>query len=352
MYIARSGVGYVTFWPEAPHFNDISMYVFASMACAGMTMVVSYLLPNFKGLGITRLAYWIIAALGLALAPMYWLVFNLSSTIILFRLYAIFTLVVCFAAPISMAFIRGDRVSTWASISLLGVIGCFAAQVVSFYEATPIDGWGVVSAVSWMFAAMGLFAAAFGKYQYGHTVLGDQINMKEEVDGLTGLLNAKGFEQSMSLTVLAAGQKRDLSPVITLMMCRLPSIERQEFDSYGKTASNQAEIRLAAAIKHALSETAVVARVQRGCMVIFLAERVTPKIVEASATKIISDVLNAEDLPNFVSDLGLQILIGQVPSHRLSSGVFQALHAYGEAHEYENKTIHWVELSTTTKPVR
>jgi hypothetical protein len=41
-----------------------------------------------------------------------------------------------------------------------------------------------------------------------------------------------------------------------------------------------------------------------------------------------------------------------VPSHRLSSGVFQALHAYGEAHEYENRTIHWVELSTTTKPVR
>ena len=156
----------------------------------------------------------------------------------------------------------------------------------------------------------------------------------------------------MSLTVLAAGQKRDLAPVITLMMCRLPSIERQEFDSYGKTVSNQAEVRLASAIKHALPETSVVARVQRGCLVIFITERVTPKIVEAAATKIISDVLNAEDLPNFVSDLGLQILIGQVPSHRLSSGVFQALHAYGEAHEYENRTIHWVELSTTTKPIR
>ena len=75
-------------------------------------------------------------------------------------------------------------------------------------------------------------------------------------------------------------------------------------------------------------------------------------MVESSATKIISSVLNAEDLPNFVSDLGLQILIGQVPSHRLSTGTFQALHAYGEAHEYENKTIHWVELSSVTKPGR
>ena len=352
MYVARSGVGFISFWPGFSEFNNVGLYFFATLSAAGMTIVISYLMPTFKGARLTRGFYLGWASLGLLLAFLFWLVFSLPTTVTIFRVYSLSTMLLCFAGPLVLAFGRGDRVSTWVSIALLGLMACTAAQVYSMYLSTPIDAWGVVSAVGWMFAAMGLFAAAFGRYQYGHTALGDQINLKDELDHLTGLLNAKGFEQSMSLTVLAAGQKRDLAPVITLMMCRLPSIERQEFDSYGKTVSNQAEVRLASAIKHALPETSVVARVQRGCLVIFITERVTPKIVEAAATKIISDVLNAEDLPNFVSDLGLQILIGQVPSHRLSSGVFQALHAYGEAHEYENRTIHWVELSTTTKPIR
>lgn len=352
MYVARSGVGFISFWPGFSEFNNVGVYFFATLSAAGMTIVISYLMPTFKGARLTRGFYLGWASLGLLLAFLFWLVLSLPTTVTIFRVYSLSTMLLCFAGPLVLAFGRGDRVSTWVSIALLGLMACTAAQVYSMYLSTPIDAWGVVSAVGWMFAAMGLFAAAFGRYQYGHTALGDQINLKDELDHLTGLLNAKGFEQSMSLTVLAAGQKRDLAPVITLMMCRLPSIERQEFDSYGKTVSNQAEVRLASAIKHALPETSVVARVQRGCLVIFITERVTPKIVEAAATKIISDVLNAEDLPNFVSDLGLQILIGQVPSHRLSSGVFQALHAYGEAHEYENRTIHWVELSTTTKPIR
>lgn len=352
MYVARSGVGFISFWPGFSEFNNVGLYFFATLSAAGMTIVISYLMPTFKGARLTRGFYLGWASLGLLLAFLFWLVFSLPTTVTIFRVYSLSTMLLCFVGPLVLAFGRGDRVSTWVSIALLGLMACTAAQVYSMYLSTPIDAWGVVSAVGWMFAAMGLFAAAFGRYQYGHTALGDQINLKDELDHLTGLLNAKGFEQSMSLTVLAAGQKRDLAPVITLMMCRLPSIERQEFDSYGKTVSNQAEVRLASAIKHALPETSVVARVQRGCLVIFITERVTPKIVEAAATKIISDVLNAEDLPNFVSDLGLQILIGQVPSHRLSSGVFQALHAYGEAHEYENRTIHWVELSTTTKPIR
>ena len=352
MYVARSGVGFISFWPGFSEFNNVGLYFFATLSAAGTTIVISYLMPTFKGARLTRGFYLGWASLGLLLAFLFWLVLSLPTTVTIFRVYSLSTMLLCFAGPLVLAFGRGDRVSTWVSIALLGLMACTAAQVYSMYLSTPIDAWGVVSAVGWMFAAMGLFAAAFGRYQYGHTALGDQINLKDELDHLTGLLNAKGFEQSMSLTVLAAGQKRDLAPVITLMMCRLPSIERQEFDSYGKTVSNQAEVRLASAIKHALPETSVVARVQRGCLVIFITERVTPKIVEAAATKIISDVLNAEDLPNFVSDLGLQILIGQVPSHRLSSGVFQALHAYGEAHEYENRTIHWVELSTTTKPIR
>lgn len=352
MYVARSGVGFISFWPGFSEFNNVGLYFFATLSAAGMTIVISYLMPTFKGARLTRGFYLGWASLGLLLAFLFWLVLSLPTTVTIFRVYSVSTMLLCFVGPLVLAFGRGDRVSTWVSIALLGLMACTAAQVYSMYLSTPIDAWGVVSAVGWMFAAMGLFAAAFGRYQYGHTALGDQINLKDELDHLTGLLNAKGFEQSMSLTVLAAGQKRDLAPVITLMMCRLPSIERQEFDSYGKTVSNQAEVRLASAIKHALPETSVVARVQRGCLVIFITERVTPKIVEAAATKIISDVLNAEDLPNFVSDLGLQILIGQVPSHRLSSGVFQALHAYGEAHEYENRTIHWVELSTTTKPIR
>lgn len=352
LYVARSGVGYISFWPGFSEFNNVGVHFFATLSAAAMTIVISYLMPTFKGVKLARLFYNFWAALGLCLAFAFWLVFSFSSTVTLFRIYSVSTMLICFIGPVFLTFARGDRVSSWVSIALLGLMACTAAQVYSMYLATPIDAWGVVSSVGWMFAAMGLFAAAFGKYQYGHTALGDQINLKDELDHLTGLLNAKGFEQSMSLTVLAAGQKRDLAPIITLMMCRLPSIERQEFDSYGKTVSNQAEVRLASSIKHALPETSVVARVQRGCLVIFVTERVTPKIVEAAATKIISDVLNAEDLPNFVSDLGLQILIGQVPSHRLSSGVFQALHAYGEAHEYENRTIHWVELSTTTKPVR
>ena len=352
MYVARSGVGFISFWPGFSEFNNVGVYFFATLSAAGMTIVISYLMPTFKGARLTRGFYLGWASLGLLLAFLFWLVLSLPTTVTIFRVYSLSTMLLCFVGPLVLAFGRGDRVSTWVSIALLGLMACTAAQVYSMYLSTPIDAWGVVSAVGWMFAAMGLFAAAFGRYQYGHTALGDQINLKDELDHLTGLLNAKGFEQSMSLTVLAAGQKRDLAPVITLMMCRLPSIERQEFDSYGKTVSNQAEVRLASAIKHALPETSVVARVQRGCLVIFITERVTPKIVEAAATKIISDVLNAEDLPNFVSDLGLQILIGQVPSHRLSSGVFQALHAYGEAHEYENRTIHWVELSTTTKPIR
>ena len=352
MYVARSGVGFISFWPGFSQFNNVGLYFFATLSAAGMTIVISYLMPTFKGARLTRGFYLGWASLGLLLAFLFWLVLSLPTTVTIFRVYSLSTMLLCFVGPLVLAFGRGDRVSTWVSIALLGLMACTAAQVYSMYLSTPIDAWGVVSAVGWMFAAMGLFAAAFGRYQYGHTALGDQINLKDELDHLTGLLNAKGFEQSMSLTVLAAGQKRDLAPVITLMMCRLPSIERQEFDSYGKTVSNQAEVRLASAIKHALPETSVVARVQRGCLVIFITERVTPKIVEAAATKIISDVLNAEDLPNFVSDLGLQILIGQVPSHRLSSGVFQALHAYGEAHEYENRTIHWVELSTTTKPIR
>ena len=352
MYVARSGVGFISFWPGFSEFNNVGLYFFATLSVAGMTIVISYLMPTFKGARLTRGFYLGWASLGLLLAFLFWLVLSLPTTVTIFRVYSLSTMLLCFVGPLVLAFGRGDRVSTWVSIALLGLMACTAAQVYSMYLSTPIDAWGVVSAVGWMFAAMGLFAAAFGRYQYGHTALGDQINLKDELDHLTGLLNAKGFEQSMSLTVLAAGQKRDLAPVITLMMCRLPSIERQEFDSYGKTVSNQAEVRLASAIKHALPETSVVARVQRGCLVIFITERVTPKIVEAAATKIISDVLNAEDLPNFVSDLGLQILIGQVPSHRLSSGVFQALHAYGEAHEYENRTIHWVELSTTTKPIR
>lgn len=352
LYVARSGVGFISFWPGFAAFNNVGMYFFATLSLAGMVIVISYLMPTFKGVKLARLFYGFWALLGLLLAFAFWLILSYSATITLFRVYAIITMTICFIGPMFLAFARGDRVSSWVSVALLGLVACTAAQVYSMYLSTPMDAWGIVSAVGWMFAAMGLFAAAFGKYQYGHTALGDQINLKDELDHLTGLLNAKGFEQSMSLTVLAAGQKRDLAPVITLMMCRLPSIERQEFDSYGKTVSNQAEVRLASAIKHALPETSVVARVQRGCLVIFITERVTPKIVEAAATKIISDVLNAEDLPNFVSDLGLQILIGQVPSHRLSSGVFQALHAYGEAHEYENRTIHWVELSTTTKPIR
>ena len=352
MYVARSGVGFISFWPGFASFTNVGMHFFATLSSAGMVIVISYLMPTFKGVKLTRYFYWLWAFLGLVLAFLFWLAFSFSTTVWLFRAYTVTTMLMCFVGPLFLAIAKGDRVSTWVSIALLGLMACTGAQVYSMYLSTPMDAWGIVSAVGWMFAAMGLFAAAFGKYQYGHTVLGDQINLKDELDHLTGLLNAKGFEQSMSLTVLAAGQKRDLAPVITLMMCRLPSIERQEFDSYGKTVSNQAEVRLASAIKHALPETSVVARVQRGCLVIFITERVTPKMVEAAATKIISDVLNAEDLPNFVSDLGLQILVGQVPSHRLSSGVFQALHAYGEAHEYENRTIHWVELSTTTKPVR
>jgi GGDEF domain-containing protein len=352
MYVARSGVGLISFWPGFASFNNVGIYFFATLSAAAMTLVISYLMPNFKGVKLTRLFYGVWALLGLVLAFAFWLALSYASTVTLFRVYSVSTMALCFIGPVFLTFARGDRVSSWVSVALLGLMACTAAQVYSMYLATPIDAWGIASSVGWMFAAMGLFAAAFGKYQYGHTVLGDQINLKDERDHLTGLLNAKGFEQSMSLTVLAAGQKRDLAPIITLMMCRLPSIERQEFDSYGKTVSNQAEVRLASSIKHALPETSVVARVQRGCLVIFVTERVTPKIVEAAATKIISDVLNAEDLPNFVSELGLQILVGQVPSHRLSSGVFQALHAYGEAHEYENKTIHWVELSSTTKPVR
>ncbi len=352
MYIARGGVGYISFWPGFAQFNTVSLYFFATLSAASMTMVISYLLPTFKGVKLARLFYAAWACLGLVCAFLFWLVLSFPATVWLFRIYSILTLLVCFVLPLTLAFGRSDRVSTWVSIALLGLMACSGAQIYGMYLSTPVDAWGITSAVGWTFAAMGLFAAAFGKYQYGHTALGDQINLKDELDHLTGLLNAKGFEQSMSLTVLAAGQKRELAPIITLMMCRLPSIERQEFDSYGKTVSNQAEVRLASAIKHALPETSVVARVQRGCMVIFITERVTPKIVEAAATKIISDVLNAEDLPNFVSELGMQILVGQVPSHRLSSGVFQALHAYGEAHEYENKTIHWVELSSTTKPIR
>lgn len=352
LYVARSGVGFISFWPSFASFNNVGMYFFATLSSAGMVMVISYLMPTFKGVKLLRFFYWFWAFVGLVLAFLFWLVLGFPSTVWLFRTYAITTMLMCFVGPLFLAIARGDRVSTWVSTALLGLMACTGAQVYSMYLSTPMDAWGIASAVGWMFATMGLFAAAFGKYQYGHTALGDQINLKDELDHLTGLLNAKGFEQSMSLTVLAAGQKRDLAPVITLLMCRLPSVERQEFDSYGKTVSNQAEVRLAAAIKHALPETSVVARVQRGCLVIFITERVTPKIVEAAATKIISDVLNAEDLPNFVSDLGLQVLIGQVPSHRLSSGVFQALHAYGEAHEYESRTIHWVELSTTTKPVR
>ncbi|MFI0546800.1 MAG: 7TM-DISM domain-containing protein [Brachymonas sp.] len=352
LYVARSGVGFISFWPGFAEFNNVALYFFATISAVSMTVVISYLLPNFHGVKLMRWSYIGWSILGLVAAFSFWLGLGYATTVWVFRTYAAMTLLFCFALPLFLAFWRGDRVSTWVSASLLGLMACAGAQIYSMYLATPMDTWGIASSVGWMFAAMGLFAAAFGKYQYGHTVLGDQINLKDERDHLTGLLNAKGFEQSMSLTVLAAGQKRDLAPIITLMMCRLPSIERQEFDSYGKTVSNQAEVRLASSIKHALPETSVVARVQRGCLVIFVTERVTPKIVEAAATKIISDVLNAEDLPNFVSELGLQILVGQVPSHRLSSGVFQALHAYGEAHEYENKTIHWVELSSTTKPVR
>lgn len=213
---------------------------------------------------LTRYFYWGWAFLGLVLAFLFWLAFSFSTTVWLFRAYTVTTMLMCFVGPLFLAIAKGDRVSTWVSIALLGLMACTSAQVYSMYLSTPMDAWGIVSAVGWMFAAMGLFAAAFVvKYQYGHTVLGDQINLKDELDHLTGLLNAKGFEQSMSLTVLAAGQKRDLAPVITLMMCRLPSIERQEFDSYGKTVSNQAEVRLASAIKHAarnLGRGAVITR--------------------------------------------------------------------------------------------
>lgn len=351
-YIARSGVGFITVWPNAPSFNDISTSFSLIWTAVFLLMAVSYLAPIFKGGNLLRIVYGAVAFLGalLAIACWFWLPTPLSNTLTLVYIGLVFLM--CFGLSAFMALVRGDRVLTWVSMSLLAVLLSFVTQVYSHYVLTPTDVWGVVSGVAWTAAALGLFSASYGKYQFGHTALGDQISYNEELDGLTGLLNAKGFEQSMALTVLAAGQKRNLAPVITLMMCRLPPVERQDFDTYGKTVSNQAEVRLASAIKHSLSETAVVARVQRGCMVAFVTERVTAKVVESSATKIISSVLNAEDLPNFVSDLGLQILIGQVPSHRLSTGTFQALHAYGEAHEYENKTIHWVELSSVTKPGR
>ena len=351
-YIARSGVGFISVWPNAPSFNDISSNFFLTWTAVFLLMAVSYLAPNFKGGNLLRVGFGIVAALGAILAVAIWLWLSAPLGSILTLVYLGLVFLMCFGLSAFMALARGDRVLTWVSMSLLAVVVAFVAQVYSHYVLTPTDVWGVVSGVAWTAAALGLFSASYGKYQFGHTALGDQISYNEELDGLTGLLNAKGFEQSMSLTVLAAGQKRNLAPVITLLMCRLPPVERQDFDTYGKTVSNQAEVRLASAIKHSLSETAVVARVQRGCMVAFLTERVTAKVVESSATKIISSVLNAEDLPNFVSDLGLQILIGQVPSHRLSTGTFQALHAYGEAHEYENKTIHWVELSSVTKPGR
>lgn len=351
-YIARSGVGFISVWPNAPSFNDISSNFFLTWTAVFLLMAVSYLAPNFKGGNLLRVGFGIVAALGGVLAVAIWLWLSAPLGSILTLVYLGLVFFMCFGLSAFMALARGDRVLTWVSMSLLAVVAAFVAQVYSHYVLTPTDVWGVVSGVAWTAAALGLFSASYGKYQFGHTALGDQISYNEELDGLTGLLNAKGFEQSMSLTVLAAGQKRNLAPVITLLMCRLPPVERQDFDTYGKTVSNQAEVRLASAIKHSLSETAVVARVQRGCMVAFLTERVTAKVVESSATKIISSVLNAEDLPNFVSDLGLQILIGQVPSHRLSTGTFQALHAYGEAHEYENKTIHWVELSSVTKPGR
>ena len=351
-YIARSGVGFITVWPNAPSFNDISSNFFLIWTAVFLLMAVSYLAPIFKGGNLLRLVYGAVALLGSLLAIACWLWLPAPQSNVLTLVYIGLVFLMCFGLSAFMALARGDRVLTWVSMSLLAVVVAFAAQVYSHYVLTPTDVWGVVSGVAWTAAALGLFSASYGKYQYGHTALGDQISYNEELDGLTGLLNAKGFEQSMSLTVLAAGQKRNLAPVITLIMCRLPPVERQDFDTYGKTVSNQAEVRLASAIKHSLSETAVVARVQRGCMVAFVTERVTAKVVESSATKIISSVLNAEDLPNFVSDLGLQILIGQVPSHRLSTGTFQALHAYGEAHEYENKTIHWVELSSVTKPGR
>ena len=351
-YIARSGVGFTSFWPSMPSFNDISSSFFLIWTAACLIMVVTYLAPTFKGGKLFRVLFSVVALIGAGLALACWFWLPAAEANLFTLVYVGLVFLLCFGLSAFMALARGDRVSTWVSMSLIAVIFAFAAQAYSHYILTPPDVWGVVSGVVWTVASLGLFSASYGKYQFGHTALGDQISYNEELDGLTGLLNAKGFEQSMSLTVLAAGQKRNLAPVITLLMCRLQPGERQDFDTYGKTVSNQAEVRLASAIKHSLSETAVVARVQRGCIVAFLTERVTAKVVESSATKIISSVLNAEDLPNFVSDLGLQILIGQVPSHRLSTGTFQALHAYGEAHEYENKTIHWVELSSVTKPGR
>ena len=106
-----------------------------------MTIVISYLMPTFKGARLTRGFYLGWASLGLLLAFLFWLVFSLPTTVTIFRVYSLSTMLLCFVGPLVLAFGRGDRVSTWVSIALLGLMACTAAQVYSMYLSTPIDAY-------------------------------------------------------------------------------------------------------------------------------------------------------------------------------------------------------------------
>lgn len=352
LYMARSGVGHFGFWSNSLRFNDIAMVLFASLTSVSLLMVVAHLLPTFRSVRKVRMLYRVMAGLGLVLAALIVLVLDYATAIVIYRFYVVPVLLLCLVPPMIFIVMRGDRASVWVASAMGLIVISGLAQTYSDIVAEPDDIWGVTAAVTLSIAIMVFLGGAVGKYQYGSSVMGEHFRIHDFVDGLTGLLNSKGFENKLSLTVLAAGTgPRKVPPVITVMMFRLPTLERQEFQNFGKTISNQIEVRLAAVIKQALPETSVLARVQTGCMTAFITERMTSKSIEAMATKVLSDGLNARDLPNFVSELGMQILIGQVPRPRLSPGVYQALHSFGEVHETSSKAIHWVELSiTSTSP--
>lgn len=350
LYFVRTGVGLIGIWTDHLAFNNSALVFFGSLTGSSLVMVVSYLIASFRGIRLARFVYRIVAALGLLLALLSLTVLSYPVANALFRIQMGVVMLLCLVVPAILAFAKGDRVASWVSMAIMAIVVSTGAQTYSYYLVEPSDIWGVVSAVSWVVAILGLFAAAYGKFQYGFTALGDRLHVNAQLDQLTGLQNSKGFEQSLSLAVLAAGQRRDLAPVFTVLMCRLPVIEHQESEEYGQTISNSVEVRLAASIKQTLPETSSIARVQRGCFTALVTERVNAKFMENAATKIVSDVLNADDLPNFVSELGLQVIISQVPSYRINPAVFQALHSFGEAQEESKKTIHWVDLMVSSKP--
>ncbi|MCJ0762792.1 diguanylate cyclase domain-containing protein [Variovorax terrae] len=306
--VANNGYGDIYLWPWMPELDDPAK-PFVSMLLSCLLVPLVALVLNAD---VHKHAWWVgawrwgLAGLVYALVQA-WLL-PPEWRLLAGTAYVLFSLL--FAGILSMhGVLRSDAMSAWA-LAGTGLIAM--STLLGYADYTALHGSVVLNMIGTgcrMGFVVLMLGVAVQRHRFGRDVLSRALSASGR-DALTGLLTRPGFEHALAKSSLMTEHASAFSS--GFMVCDLRSLGTVRSE-YGEDICERVLVRFAAVLQRTLHSDSIIGRIGYGRFAAVLVQDVDTSTLQATATQVLTRVLAQSDLPDFVRQLKLRMVLAQMP---------------------------------------